>query len=157
MAFDSTRDRILQAICDRLKTMTAANFYELDVKRVFYDQIPLGMQLEAHEMPAVLMLDAGAEYQHEHQKLNVALKVRLHLILEEGSTDKSVNFFIRQIGKAVWANHPAAEVTDQFRSIDPRIYQIVWDLDETDLNMIPANRIATAQMIVHYRTAPYDL
>lgn len=153
----SLRSEIGEAVRDRLLTVTAAGGWPLPVASVFYDKIPLGLELDVHQMPAVLVMDEGASYRHEHSALNVSLAFRLHLVLAEGSTDDQVNLLIREIGKAVWANSPTAETMDGFRLLHPRVYQVEMERDETDLNMIEANRIATVQMIVHYRTRPYDL
>lgn len=152
----SLRSDIGLALKARLASITTANGYPVDVKKVFYDEIPLGLELSPEDLPAIFLLDDGASYEHEHGLLNVARAFRVQLVDQGEATDEAMNLLIRCVGKAVWANSATAQIQDAFR-FHERVYQVDIDTDETDLHMIEGNRIASAQMIVHYRTRPYDL
>jgi hypothetical protein len=150
------RTSVGEALKTRLETITTANGYDLTVKKVWFDDIPLGLGLSPEDLPALLLLDDGASFTHEHQLVNVQLAIRVQIVESEEAPDNRLNAIIRAIGKAVWANSAVAEVQDQFR-FHPKVYQVAMESDETDLHVIDGNRIATTRMIVHYRTRPYDL
>ncbi len=152
----SIRNEVGQALTDRLKTIKTANGYPFDVKQVYYDTIPMGLELTPEDMPALFLMDDGATIEHLHQSLEIARAFRVQIVHTAEASDDTMNTLIRLIAKAVWANHPTAQVQDAFR-FHERVYWVQMDSDETDLHMIESNRIATARMIVHYRTRPYDL
>lgn len=153
----SIRSEVGLGLKARLETITTANLYPIGVKKVFYDKIPLGLELLPEDLPALFLLDDGASMQHLHGLIEVARAFRVQIVDNEDATDDRMNELIRLVSKAIWANSPTAQVQDAFRSIHERIYQVEMDADETDLHMIEGNRIASVQMIVHYRTRPYDL
>lgn len=153
----SVRSQVGLALRTRLASITAANSYPIEIKQVYYDKIPLGLELTPEDLPALFLLDDGADTKHLHGVIEVARQFRVQIVDQEDSTDDRMNELIRLVAKAVWANSATAEVQDQFRSIHERIYQVEMVGDETDLHMIEGNRIASTQMIVHYRTRPYDL
>lgn len=153
----SLRSAIGLAIKGRLESITEANGYPIGVKKVFYDRIPLGLELAPEEMPALFLLDDGAAMNHEHGLVNVVRAWRVQIVDGETADDDRMNELIRLVAKALWANSPSAQVQDQFRSMHPAVYQMAMTEDETDLHMIEGNRIASAQFLVHYRTRPYDL
>jgi hypothetical protein len=152
----SVRSAVGIALRDRLKKITTANGYTSNIKKVFYDKIPLGLELESSDMPALFLLDDGATSQHLHGVIEIARAFRIQIVDDEESSDEVMNEHIRNVGKVVWADSPTAETQDQYR-FHERVYQVEMDGDETDLHMIEGNRIASVQMIVHYRTRPYDL
>jgi hypothetical protein len=156
MTARSLRSAIGLALKARLESITTANGYPAEAKTVWYDKIPMGLELEAHQMPALFLLDEGADIQHVQQQVDIARSFRVQIIAEDTATDEDLEEVVRLVAKAVWANHPTATVDDQYR-FHPRVYQVSMASDETDLHMIDANRIATVRMIVHYRTKPYDL
>ena len=51
-----TRSDIAQGLADRLATITNANGYNTDVQRVYYDKIPLALELAEYEVPAILLI-----------------------------------------------------------------------------------------------------
>lgn len=152
----SLRSEIFTAFATRLQSITAANGYPIPIKRVFFDKIPLGLELTPEDLPALFALDDGATMEHQHQIVDVALALRVQIVDAEEQSDDRMNELLREVAKALWANSPTAQVQDQFR-IHSRVYQMEMDSDETDLHMIDGNRIATTRLIVHYRTRPYDL
>lgn len=152
----SIRSQVGLALQTRLQTITTANGYDVGIRNVYYDTIPMGLELAPEDMPAIFLLDDGATYEHEHKVVNVSRAFRMQIWDAGGVSDDVMNSYIRAIGKAIYADSPTAQVTDMFR-IDPSVYWVQMDSDETDLFMIEANRIATTRYIVHYRTRPYDL
>lgn len=153
----SLRSDIGLAIKARLATITAANGYATDLKAVYYDEIPMGMELSSEQLPALFLLDDGQNHNHLHGVIEVQWSLRMQIFTGENESDEYLNKIIRAVAKALWANSPTAEVNDQFRSIHPSIYQLTSVGDETDLHMIDSNRVATIRAIVHYRTKPYNL
>lgn len=152
----SIRSAVGLALKARVETITTANGYPVGFARVFYDKIPLGLELTPEDMPALFVLDDGAAHQHLHGVIEVARAFRFQIIDKEESSDERMNLLIRLVAKAIWANSPSAQVQDAFR-FHERVYQVESESDETDLHMIEGNRIASARIIVHYRTRPYDL
>lgn len=153
----SKRAAIGIAVRDRLKTVTMANGYPVDVRAVYYDDIPMGLELTPEQLPAVFLLDDGAVYGHQHGEVAVAVNYRLQVVDGDKSTDEAMHTIIRCLAKALYADSPAAAVVDRFRALHPGVYQLDLAADETDLHLIEANRIAALRVIVHYRTKPYDL
>jgi hypothetical protein len=153
----SLRSDIGKAVKARLETVKSSNGYPIDLKAVYYDDIPMGMELAPEQLPAVLLLDDGQNHKHLHGAIEVQWSLRIQIFDVETSTDERMNLILRNIAKGLWANSPTATVMDQFRSIHPSIYQLESLGDETDLHMIEGNRVATARVIVHYRTKPFLL
>jgi hypothetical protein len=153
----SIRSEIGLAVRDRLATIRTANGYPVDIAKVYYDSIPLGLELGPEDLPALFVLDDGQAHRHLHGSLEIAWSLRLQLLDADTASDERMNLIIRNVAKALWSNSPTAQVMDQFRTIHQRIYQLESIGDETDLHMIEANRVATVRVVVHYRTKPYDL
>lgn len=153
----SKRSAIGQALRTRLKTILTTGGWPLSVKEVYYDKIPMGLELAPEELPAFFLLDDGAVYTHEHQAMVIAHKYRLQIVDTDEQPDDRMNELIRLAAKAIYADSPTAERTDAFRALHPAVFDFWLDEDETDLHMIDGNRIATLRMIVHYRSRPYDL
>lgn len=146
-----------QAIVDRLGTITTANGYPRSFAKIFYDKMPMGIDLQPHEMPGLFVLDEGARTNHDKLRLDIVQTFRLQLILERDETDEKIYELVRSIIKALYANSPTAERIDGFRSLHPSIIEIKFLDYQTDLHMIESNRIATMRFSVHYRTKLFDL
>jgi hypothetical protein len=151
----SIRAQIGVALADRLATIQTANGYDHTIKSIFQDKIPQGIDLEEKDLPAILILDEGGIPTHKQQDIEYARSYRLQIVDSE-VPDTKLAELMRAVNKAIFANHPTANITSEFR-FHPRVYQVELGVDETDLFMIEANRIATFQIVVHYRTKPYDL
>lgn len=152
----SIRSEVGLALKARLSKVTTANGYTSNIKKVYYDKIPMGLELESSDLPAFFLLDDGAGMAHLHGLVDVSRVFRVQVVDREDASDDTMNEHLRNIGKVIWADSPTAEVQDQYR-FHERVYQVEMDADDTDLHMIEGNRIASVQMIVHYRTRPYDL
>lgn len=159
MALDpgpSLKSKILHGLADRLATITTDNGYSLTVKNVYHDLIPLGLDIAAHKVPAILLLDNDDIVQHEFQALNNAWSIDLQLI--HGKVDdKTMLDYVRQVGKCIWANSATIPTTDGFRGINPSITWIELRRIQGDLHMIEANRFAIIEIVVHYRTKTFEL
>lgn len=151
------RTTIGKAIRDRLATITTANGYDVGIKKVFFDAIPMGLELKVTDLPAIFMLDEGAPYAHEQGCLNVAMSLRLQIWHDGKRTDEQMHDHIRAVAKAIYADHPTANRLDAWRTFHPSMVWVELVGDEGDLHMIEANRVATLNLIVHYRTTPIDL
>lgn len=153
----STRGNISTAIAVRLATITEANGYDIGFKQIFYDKIPMGLQLGKFDLPAIFMIDEGAPYEHEMGCVDVLWALRLQLWFKKDEPDSVLHDGIRAVSKCLFANSPTAQRLDAWRELNPKIHWIELVGDEGDLNMIDANRVATLNLIVHYRTNPLDL
>lgn len=149
------RSQVGLAFKARLEKVTEDNGYDHTIKAVYYDKIPMGLELLDHQLPALFLLDEGANHTHEHQTMDIAVSYRIQLVHGQ-VTDQVLQEIQRAIARVIFADSPVIDRTDQYR-IHTRVYQIEMVDDETDLHMIEANRIATMRFIVHYRTKPYDL
>lgn len=152
----SIRAQVGHALADRLRTVTAANGYDADIKQVYYDSIPLGLELTPEQLPAIFVLDEGSSVEHDKGVLDVARAYRLQLVHSQ-VPDDTMDELLRAVAKAIWANSPTAERVDGWRDMHQRIYQVTLDGDATDVHAIDENRIATMRLIVQYRTKPFDL
>lgn len=152
----AVRSEILNALKTRLESITQTAGYDVTIKTVYHDKIPVGLELAPEDLPVLFLLDDGSTPEHEHEVVKIALNIRIQIVDVEEASDARIHDLHRAIGKAVWANHPVLQTNSNFR-FHPKVVQIEMGVDETDLNMIEGNRIATSRMIVHYRTKPYDL
>jgi len=150
----SKRHEIQAALVTRLQSITTANGYPVEIAKVVCDAIPMGLDLQAHDLPAIFVLDEGAENQHEMQVLDVAWGFRLQLI-ETSADDERVSLIIRSVLKALYADSSSAQRTDAFRFHPSVTWVELLDVD-SDLHMIEANRMAAITLIVHYRTTAWD-
>lgn len=153
----STKGDILQAIKTRLQTITQANGYSTDVVQVYADKIPMGIQLQAHEVPCIFVLDGPDDYTGKHDCMNVDWNVRMQLWHAGDLPDSTMIEFARNVLKAIYANHPSANVIDAFRALHPKVYEVVPLQNSPDLNMIEANRVTELSFIFRYRTSVNDL
>lgn len=144
------------ALKARIETVTTGNGYVRGFARVFFDKIPMGLELGPDDLPACFILDDGATIQHQHQFLEIQRSYRLQIVDKDEASDEDMAELIRAVAKGIYANSPTAQVQDQFRFTD-RVVWVELSGDDTDLHMIDANRIAALRLIVHYRTRPYDL
>jgi len=151
----SLRGTLLDLLAARLDTIKETNGYDLTVKKVYYDKIPMGIQLASHEVPCIFLLDSDDRFKPEFKILDADWTIDLQLWNKQVS-DKEQAKFVRAVFKAIFANSPTAERVDEFR-IHPAIYGIVPDSVVNDLHMIEANRVTLVRFVVKYRTKPYDL
>lgn len=154
---DSRKARIQQSLVTRLKTITNANGYDTDVKNVFSDEIPMGLDLDSYELPAVLVIAGPDKPKHEHQCIKGRWQIEVQLIHLPDVSDTVMLNFVRDVNKAVYANSPTVHRNDAWRTFDGQPTAI-WILDlDTDLNMIDGNRFAGVTYLVEYHSTPTDL
>jgi len=152
----SLKGEILAAFAARLGTVTAANGYGTNVKLVVYDDVPMGLDLQDHELPAVLILDRDDVPVMEHHKLKGEWQLKCQL-WSARVTDSVMLDFVRDVFKAIFANHPTTQTNGAFRAIHSRIVEIVPASIAGDLNMIESNRVYEVSFLVRYRTELFDL
>lgn len=150
------RADIAQGLADRLATITNANGYTTNVQRVYYDKIPMGLELEDHELPAILLIAGNDPIERQTVCVNGNWQFFIQMVHME-VTDAVMFEFSREVFKAIYADSPTAMRTDAFRTIDSNIYDIEPVIMEPDLNMINANRFGIIEINIRYRTKMYDL
>jgi len=147
----------MENMASRLATVTASNGYSTDVKKVYYDQIPMGIDLPKYDLPTIFQLNRVESNSMQQKCYNGMWEFDLQL-WEHGSVgDIEMAEFVRSVYKALYANSPTAQREDQFRSIHSTITELVPLPISADLNMIEANRITVVTFRVHYRTKLYNL
>jgi len=149
------REDILTALGTRLATITNANSYTTDVKNVFFDEIPMGIDLQQHQVPAIFILDRADNFRMIHKVIEGSWEFDLQLWHNRVS-DNTMNRFSGDVFKAIFANSATALVQDQFRLTD-RVFEIVPLNIASDLNMIEANRITEISFTLKYRGKPFEL
>ena len=153
---DSLKGRILDAFATRLAKITTANGYDTNVINVYSNEIPMGIQMNDYELPAIFLLDGPDNFITEHQKLVGAWDLRLQLWHNRVS-DKTMMDFVRDVFKVIYADSPTAQRQDMFRGFVPEIHEVIPLSNSPDLNMIEANRVTELSFLVKYRTPLYDL
>jgi len=152
----SVKVQILQALATRLESITTANAYTTGVKKVYYDKIPMGMELNDFQLPAIFILETVDNLETEHPVLKGAWEISLQLWHKGNLADSIMNQFVRDVFKAIYANSPTAEINDAFR-IHPKVVELKPVSIVPDLNMIEANRIYEVNFSIRYRTKLFDL
>lgn len=153
----SIKGAIFQAIANRLTNLTAANGYSTNVKQVYWDKIPMGLQLSVQQLPCIFLLDGPDPVDMKFKCLEGNWDIRLQLWHNGKIGDLEMLQFSRDVFKVIYANSPTAEVDDQFRTLHSRIVEIVPLSISPDLNMIDGNRVAELAFTVRYRTKLFDL
>lgn len=152
----STRSDMMAQTSARLSTIKAANGYATDVKKVYSDEIPMGVSLNDYELPAIFLLDApdkpGTEFKVFKGEWIWALQ-----LWHSKVPDSTMLTFVRDVYKAIFADSPVAQREDAFRSIHPKLVEIVPLSIVPDLNMIEANRVYEVSFLVRYRTELWNL
>lgn len=151
----STRGDILAALAARLAKITTANGYATNVKKVYYDEIPMGLELAEHELPAIFCLDRDDVPQLEHGVFKGNWQVKLQL-WHNPNPDSTMLDFVRDVFKVIYSDHPASQVRNMFK-VHPRVVEITPSAIASDLNMIEANRVYEVGFIVQYRTELFNL
>lgn len=152
----NTRADIFTNLATRLAKITAANGYQTDVKKVYFDKIPMGMELNSYECPAIFFLDREDPLTTQFPTVVGKWEFDLQLWHNEVS-DTDMMKFVGDIFRCIYADSPVAQVNGSFRSIHPNIVEIIPLSIASDLHMIEANRVSVVRLQVHYRTKLFDL
>lgn len=157
----SLREEIEQGLVQRLETIKAVNGYETDIANVFSDSIPMGLQLDEFELPAILVIAGDDQLERVQGCVRGNWNFELQLFHND-VTDSVMNRFVRDIGKAIFANSPTGQRTEAFRGPSPGgIHESVYDAwinnIESDLNMIEANRFYVLSLVLRYTTKIHNL
>ncbi len=150
------RAEILTNLATRLQSVTAANGYTTDVKQVYYDTIPMGLELNDYQMPAIFLLDRIDPLKTIQGIIEGMWEFDLQLWNSEVS-DAVMLQFVGDIFKAIYADSPVAEMNGAFRSIHPKVVEIIPLSISGDLHMIEANRITNVTFQVRYRSKLFEL
>lgn len=153
----SKKEQIQNSLAARLLTITTANGYDTNISKVFNNEIPMGMDLEQSEVPAILVIAGRDIPKHEHQWLKGNWEIELQLVHNAEETDATMHRFVRDVNRAIYANSPTAIRRDAWREFDGK--PSGWWIDDIvpDLFMIDANRCSVLNYIVSYHTDVLDL
>jgi len=153
----STRSEIMQAIADRLVTITSANGYDLNLKKVYYDKIPMGIQLLSHQLPCLFLLSDSDNPKMQNSCVIGDWTIRIQIWAEGKASDFQMDDYVRDVFKCIYANSSTAQVNDQFRSLHSKLVRIEPLSIDPDLNMIEANRVYELTFKIEYRTNLFSL
>jgi hypothetical protein len=146
----------MQGFADRLGTIKAVNGYATNIETVFYDEIPMGLQIQDDFLPAIILIDSIDTMRMEQGCAIGTWEFELQL-WETRVVDTKMHNFTRDVVKAVYANSPSATTTSEFRTIHPSIRQVKLVSVTPDLNMIEANRVYCLTFQVEYQTKIFNL
>jgi len=156
MSSTSIKGQILEAFANRLTLVTTANGYATNVKKIYSDKIPMGIQLNKQQLPAIFVLDGPDSIDMQMGCMNGNWDFRLQLWHNEVGDIQMIEF-ARDVLKVIFANSPSAQRTDAFRALHPNIVEVIPLSISPDLNMIDANRVTEISFVVRYRTKLFDL
>lgn len=148
---------IQEALRTKLKTITSGNGYETDVKEVYSDKIPMGLDLAEFEVPCILLIAGDDKAVMKQQCRYGNWHMELQLWHNGDVGDGVMQRFVRDVYKAVFAGSPTATINNAFRAIHPAIYDVTPGPIRPDLNMIDANRCYWITLVLHYSSRLYDL
>lgn len=148
---------IFQAIAGKLQTITLANGYSKEFKKVYYDQIPMGINLSVYQLPVIFLIDGTDSITMEHSCLNGDWEIRIVVWSDEKDTDEQMMDYVRNIFKCIYAGNPTGQSSTAFRGLHPSLVEIIPLSINPDLNMIKANRAIEMVFNVRYRTKLYSL
>lgn len=147
----SVHGDIQVAIATRLQSLTAANGYGTDVRSVYHDEIPMGLELNDYQLPAIFLVDnitpIAMKFPIAEQNWQFTLQLWHNRVSDQVMWD-----FIKDVMKCIYANSPTAQRHDAWRSIHDKIIQIKPLSVAADLNMIEANRVYVLSFELMYRT-----
>lgn len=149
-------ERIQANLVARLKSITTANGYETNVKQVFSDNIPMGLDLDSFQLPAIFVIPGDDETEMKHQCRHGHWQMELQLWHNEVS-DATMQRFVRDVYKAIFAGSPTGQINNGFRTIDPALYDVDPGIIRSDLGMIEANRCFWITLVLHYTSKLYDM
>ena len=152
---DSWKKEFLDNLVTRLQSVTETNGYGVTVRKVYADDIPMAIDLERFNLPAILVLDSEDKIIREHQILKGRWQIELQLVADE-ENDSYMNKFVRAVMKAIFAGNPTANKNDSFKELSCRVYDMECASVIPDLNMIEANRLYQMIFLVHYHARNYD-
>ena len=153
---DSKRALITDGLAERLRKITTANGYGTNVKKVFIDDIPMGLDFDEFEMPAILVISGDDKAEMKHQCMYGSWHHELQLWHNRVS-DAVMNEFVRDVYKAIYADSPTLQRNTAFKSIHPSIYDVKPLPILSDLNMIETNRCYIVNLSIEYTAKLWDL
>lgn len=153
---DSVKAQILAAVGVRLATLTQANGYSLTVKKVYVDEIPMGIQLQQQKLPAIFLMEGVDTPTLQHRRVDGMMNIIIQL-WHNRVGDVKMSEYVRDCFKTIYANHPTAQREDEFRSIHSKLVEFIPLRITPDLNMIEANRVTELSFNIRYSSRLYDL
>lgn len=153
---DSVKELINNALIARLQTITAVNGYDTDIAKVYGDKIPMGLELEDFNMPAILCISGDDKPEMKHQCYHGTWHFELQLW--HGDVDDKVMLrYVRDVYKAIFAGGATAQINNAFRSLHPSVYNVIPMPTLSDLGMIEANRCYMVNIAIQYSTKLWNL
>jgi hypothetical protein len=148
----SIRADIKNNLATRLRTIKSANGYATNLAFVYSNDIPMGLSLEPHELPSILLIPGNDTIDPKGQN-RIYCDWTFYLQLIHADVDDDIMLaFINDVAKAIFANSATADRQDEYRTIHENIYKLDIIEIEPDLNMIEANRFAIIELRVKYTT-----
>lgn len=142
---------IQTGLATRILTVKTVNGYTTNINNVFYDKIPMALELEEYELPAVLLLLSNLTIERKIGCNENTANFEIQLILPGEAGDSEVIQFASDVYKAIYSDSPMVVNINGIRTIHPAIFDVKSDNIEFDVNMIEANRFAMITLQVMFR------
>ncbi len=152
----SIKADIMTALAARLEKVTSLNGYTTNVNCVYSDEIPMGIQLNSYQLPAVFLIDGPDQIEMQQGCVKGNWEVRAQL-WDNRVSDSVMQQFVRDIYKAIYADDPVAQRNGEFRGLTNRVYEVQPLSISPDLNMIEANRVIELSFTIRYSTNLWDM
>lgn len=156
------RGEIIDNLAARLENITTANGYSTNVVKVHHDIVPMSLELDESEVPAIFVMEGPDDVRQQHGCILGQWEVDLALVHLGEKTNNDMNRFVRDVYKCIFANSATAEVVHAVKGDPPNgIHKAITHISPLpiipDLNMIEANRYYELSILIHYRTKPYNM
>lgn len=149
MAGTSQGAAVLRALKARLQTITAANGYPLTVKTVEVFKGQITFNLPANVLPLIEIIQTGEDYEiGPGGHAEIVSGFALRLVQPQAVDDEGMEDFKSAVIRCIYANSYSANAnagiglaeTGRNTIVFPRMLRC-----QTDLNMVPGNRIWALQ------------
>ena len=158
----SKKEQILEGFIAKLQKITSANGYDTNVNKVYADEIPMGLDLDEQELPAIFVIGIDDKFTHKNGWKYCEWLIELQLV-HNRVDDATMHRFVRDVARVLYYdNSLGSGVPNSWRGPQPLgIHESVYlieDLNiEEDLNLIEANRCFVYNWVIKYQTRPGDL
>lgn len=146
------RSDISSGLAAKLAEITIANGYQTNTENVFHDEIPLGIQLDEYEVPALMLIEMDDDQNREKQCVRNVWEFQIQLWNLKESTNTIMNAYVSDVYKAIFAGAAASPRLGAFRDIHPSIYDIQPLTIIADVNTIETHRVRCVDIEVYYES-----
>lgn len=138
----------IEALATRLRTLTLANGYDHDMKRVITDSSEMGINLPETDLPTVEIVNDITPYEHMASSSYWAEQhVILFIVAPKSWTDGQMEDLLADIKKCLYGGSASASGNTGI-TLDGAVQSIHLVQSAGDLNLIEANRTYVLKIIL---------